>query len=461
MIGHAHVSLFGTRAGRWAEFLEQALAVALRRGRSKEQCLSILLPIALSGFHGGMASHVRQIDRAIAWLADVCGLTLGKRLRRYVGGIPALLIGMAYGALRRLRTPARDRLGSIGFMVSYFVALVCDAVAMATLVNDGNAARRFVLQLSPLDALPRTTPGGAMHLFCVATGELAQGRPDRAAALYAALLAILQKPMKGLEHGQRILQLGALNGRALSEACLGNPESLVLADGLGSDPFFATHAAVARTSYYASRGEREQADLHRERAALLALRGGTSWSASVTLNVINAYTASLCEDAIELVQAIAGFERIADTAPKHRTYGAICEAWLEHVRGRSDRALSMMEAVIDTPEARGLMTRVINQALYARLLNAVGAHARAVEVCTQLMLRPEQQGEDTPAMRCLQRELAVAEAGVGKFTEAIERIEAQRARALLLANPLELGACHRDRARIALIAGDQPTFDQQ
>ena len=460
VVGHAHLSLFGTMAARWSAFLEQALSVALRRGRSKEQCLSLLLPIAAGGFHGGMASHARQIDTAIAWLADVCGLTLGRRLRRYVGGIFALLVGMLYGALRRLRTPARDRLGSVKFMVAYFVGLVCDAVAMATLLNDGSAARRYVNQLAPLDALPRTTPGGAMHLFCVATVELAQGRPDRAAAEYAALLAILQQPIKGLEHGQRIMQLGALNGRALSEACLGNPESLALADALGGDPFFATHAAVVRTCYYANRGEREQAEMHREHAALLALRGGTSWSASVTLDITNAYTAALCEDAIGLVQAIAGFERIADAAPMLRRYGAICEAWLEHVRGRSDRALSLMEAVIDTPEARGLITRVINQSLYARLLNAVGAHARAIEACTRLIARPEQEGEDTPAMRCLQRELAVAEAGVGRVAQAIDRIEAQNSHPLLRANPLELGAYYRDRARIALMAGDRPTFDQ-
>lgn len=459
VVGHVHKSLFGTVAGRWSAYLEEALAVALRRGRSKEQRLSLLLPIAAGGFHGGMASHARHIDTAIAWTADVCGMSLGKRLRPYVGGTLALLIGILYGAIRRLRTPARDRLGSVSLMIGYFVGLVCDAVAMATLLNDGPAARRYVNQLAPLDALPRTTPGGAMHLFCVATADLAEGRPDRATHRYAQVLAVLHKPLKGFEHAQPILYLGALNGRALSEAALGNLEALALADALGTDAFFATHAAVVRTCYHANRGEREQADLHQERAALLALRGGTSFSAAMTLDQTNAYTAALCEDAIGLVQAIAGLERAGDAAPMLRTYAAICEAWLEHVRGRSAHALELMEAVIDTPEASGLITRVINRALHARLLSAAGNHARAIEVCTAQMAQPEQQGEQTPAMRYLQRQLAIAEAGVGRFAQASERAEAQLALALPLGNPFEIGACHRDRARIALVAGDGPTFE--
>ena len=144
-----------------------------------------------------------------------------------------------------------------------------------------------------------------MHLFCVATAALAAGRVDRASADYAALLAVLKEPIKGLEHSQRILELGSLNGRALSEAALGRAEALTLADALGTDAFFATHAAVARTFYYAGRGERDKANLHRARAELLALRGGISFSAAVTLSMMDAYTACLSEDAIGLVQAIA------------------------------------------------------------------------------------------------------------------------------------------------------------
>ena len=39
------------------------------------------------------------------------------------------------------------------------------------------------------------------------------------------------------------------------------------------------------------------------------------------------------------------------------------------------------------------------------------------------------------------------------------RLEAQLALALPIGNPLELGASHRDRARIALAAGDREAFD--
>lgn len=55
-------------------------------------------------------------------------------------------------------------------------------------------------------------------------------------------------------------------------------------------------------------------------------------------------------------------------------------------------------------------------------------------------------------MSRVQRERAVALAGLGDLAPAVALITQQLAEAEVTGNPLELGASHRDRARIALLA---------
>lgn len=458
--GIAHRLVYGQEAARWTSLLEAALTVLLRRGRSKEECLSLMLPIAASGFHDAFRTQAQHVQSALAWSADVTGMSLAHRLRRFLGGKISLAIGLLYAVTRRALTPKEHRLGALSYMLSYFIGLVCDSIAIAALLNDSATCRRYLALLEPLSVLPKNSAGYAMREFCIATTALTSGQPDRASARYAALRQTLSKPVKGLEHTQKTLYLGTLNGHGISEAGMGSPTALTLADELGNDAFFATHGAAIRASYHAVRGERDEAEAQRARAELLALRGGTSWTASVAMTVLGAYAATLTEDAIALVQVIAEFQRLGDTAPQLQTYRAICEAWLAHIRGRSESALPLFDAVLDSDDANNLPTALFNRSLHATVLNALGLHARAEEVCKRAASAPLHQGERSLAMRAVMRELAVAEAGLGRLDDAVARLEQQLAEALPIDNPLELGATHRDRARIALFAKDAEAFEE-
>lgn len=128
-----------------------------------------------------------------------------------------------------------------------------------------------------------------------------------------------------------------------------------------------------------------------------------------------------------------------------RAYKQICEAWLEHVRGRPESALRLFAPVIETEHAQGIATVVVNCALHAAVLNTLGKHADAIVVCERAIGDPTRLHERTLGMRFLQRERAVALAGAGRFAEAAALAAQQIAEAKPLDNPLELGASHRDR----------------
>lgn len=460
LVGRAHSDLDIQEAIAHAELLELAVASALRRGRPKEQCLSLLLPLARTGFHGNAQRHAAYIDTTLTWMSDVCGMTLAKRLTRLVGPRLALVFGLTYAALRRLFRSKRDRLGTLSYMLASFVLLACDSTALACAACDARACRRFTAWLDPLAVLPKKTAGWILREFCLATCELAAGQPDRCAARYQQLVPRLLEPIEGMEEfARKSVYLGTINGRGLAEAALGDKVALELADKLDADAFYASFAEGIRFEYHAVRGDRETAAACRARAEQLALHGGISWTASSSLAQVTAFAATLTEDAIALVHVCSEFDRLAVLAPALRAYKRICEGWLEHMRGHSERALALFEEVIDTDEADGLIFALMNRTLYAAVLNALGLHERAQAVCEAMAQGARHRGERSLTMRGTMRQLAIAHAGQGRIDQARALAAQQLIEALPLDNPLELGACHRDQARIALIAGDKAAFD--
>lgn len=458
LVGVAHRTVYSARAVRHVPLLVDAVTVAMRQKRAKEECLSLMLPLASCGFYGDFETQRRYADTAIAWMSDVCGLTLAKKLRPYLGGKLSLITGLTYAAVRSLRKERRRHLGPLKVMLNYFVALVCDSTALAAALGNSILAHRFVARLSPLSVLPQHSSGWLMREFCLATAEVAAGKLERAAARYTHLVAAFSKPVEGLENVQPELYLGSINGRGVCEAGIGNPIALTLADELGTDAFFAPHADVIRVSYHALRGDRETAEQHRTRAEELALRGGSAWSAAGTLISLSGFAACLSEDAVALVQVISDLEVFADASPALRAYQRVCAAWLEHVRGHSLRARELFEQALANEASQGVPTVLVNWGLYANVLSALGDHAQAYAV-SRRVLTEHGSTLDHIAARNLFRELAVAQAGIGQHREARQLAASLLERAEAAQNPMELGLAHRDLARIALITGDPAAFD--
>ncbi|MET0344196.1 MAG: protein kinase [Polyangiales bacterium] len=449
----------GETAARWVELLERVLFVYRQQKRSKEQCLAVMIPLGLSGFWGSLKTQHHHLDAALTLLSSVCGMTLARKLRPWLGSKLSLMAGLAYATLRRAWLPERERLGTVRSMVADFLALVGTGTAAAASALEGESALRYAALLEPMAAMPPDAPIALARQFSLATAEVGSGNLVAGSARYARLMPHVAAPRPDFDESlRRPMYLGCLNGRAQAEASETSSAALALADELErGDPFFGPHAECARMTYYGHRGEQKKAEAHRARAELLALRGGSSWSAVTVLMVRRACIASVTSDAIGLVQAIAELDRLSSVAPKLGLVKQASEAWLAHLRGHSARAVSLFAENFAQAETRFLPSHAFFRALYASAMNAAGEHARAKVCCAEMLA--SSQHLPLLARTRLRAESALADAGLGHHAHATHQLDALLAEAAHWDNPLLRGDLHRARARLALLTGDRGAFD--
>jgi tRNA A-37 threonylcarbamoyl transferase component Bud32 len=443
---------------RWVPLLEALLAIYRKQQRSKEQRLKLMVPLVLVGFYGALSAQRRHIDEALEAMSELSGMTLATKLRPYFGGMLALIIGTLYASLRWVFTPKRERVcPKPSDMVNELVSMVSSGCAAAASAFDAEAAARYVRWLEPLSALPKSSAGHLLREFCVAVAETIAGQQSAASSRYARLITCFSKPVRGVDERLRqSLYLGALNGRAQAE--VSNPEGKVLelADELSRGaPFFTPHAESARMTYYALRGEHKSAALHRERAEMLALRGGVSWSAVTVMTVRFMYAAAFTHDVIGLVQVTAELDRLSAIAPKLSFYRRFAEAWIEHLRGRTAQAAQLLEQ-LHAEEGEPPVSRQVNRTFYAAVLNELGRHEEARAIC-KLVVQESPRGEQDASWPLAQ--LAFAEQGLGHREVALALIARHVSNAEQSNNPLWLGSAHRDAALLALTHMDFAAFE--
>ena len=450
----------GEIAARWSRLLEAVLAV-YRRERPKVDSLRLLVPLVGAGFYGDIAAQRKHIDEALSLMSRVSGMTLARKLRPYVGGKLAFALGLLYASMRRVVAGERKTLNPVPQMIGDFIGMVVAGAATAASCIDSAAAKRYTSWLEPLSALPESSSPYLMREYCLAIAETSAGDFTAASARYAKLIPVFAKPVKNLSDTlRRAIYLGALNGRAQAEVTSATPTTLELADELGrGDPFYAPHAECARMAYYAHRGDIQTAEVHRARAELLALQGGTSWSAVTVMTVRRAYGAMYARDPIILLQTIAELERLSSIAPKLRVIKQLSEAWLEALRGRLTHSIALYERVFEGEEAHGLATFRVDRSLFAAVLNEAGQHERARQICQDLIARHHDGQSVDMTLVLLQQQLAMATALRGEHEAAAAQLEQLIERITHLQNPLQLGLLHRDRARVALLARDRAAFD--
>ena len=445
----------------WVSTLEEMLEVYKRQGRRKEECLSLMMHIVNAGFYGDLGAQMRHIDLTLEWMSLICGMTLARRLRRFVGPKLALVFGLLYAVLRRAFAPKATRVGTITQMLDVFSLLVGAAVAAAASAIDTATAVRATSHLEPFAALPPDSPGYLLREFCLATCDIARGSIAPALERYERLLKVFSNPVKQLDDdSRRQLYLGCLNGIAQGNVWSTSKRVLEASDDLAQDPFFAPHAEAARMLYYAYRGERDQANACRTRVEMAALQGGTSWSALVSVAGHAGQVATRTRDHVALIQAIAEQRRLAHIAPNLNGTADACEAWLEHLRGNSAQAARRYEQFVFLDDAqqsvggRGLL------ASYATVLCALGRFEEAKR-CSLLALEGGAGAEPVPVLaRDALISLAFAEQGLGDpgaaralMERALREIEPDE-------NPLTLGNAHRDCAQLALLQGDAEAFER-
>jgi hypothetical protein len=131
-----------------APLLEVALEVLHKCGRTDEQCLGLLVPLALSGYFDNYALQVRHLPRAMAALSRLCGVTLATKLERFASPKLALYLGFGVALLRHLCTPREKRVTDFPHLVRDLLVLGATGTAAALCAMEIDQARGILATLA-------------------------------------------------------------------------------------------------------------------------------------------------------------------------------------------------------------------------------------------------------------------------------------------------------------------------
>jgi tetratricopeptide (TPR) repeat protein len=225
--------------------------------------------------------------------------------------------------------------------------------------------------------------------------------------------------------------------------------------------FYRPHAELLRMLHYAMRGEQQRAEPHRERTELLALLGGSGWSAVYNTAHRSIVVYQWTQDSINLLRVIADLKRFAPLCAAVEPHLRLAEAYAELLHGRPEQAVTIYEEVFARFPKPSFWTWLGERGRYAEALNLLGRHAEARRVCRAALAEVADEDRVYSFLNhVLEQQLALAEARLGNIHEAESRLAALLEEAELSANPLLIGSLHRDRAYVALIARDAAAFDQ-
>jgi tetratricopeptide (TPR) repeat protein len=446
--------------------LEKALAVYREQGRSDAACMLLLVPLTVAGFYGDPRLSVNYFERTYGALLHLSGTNLAARLGRYLGGKLALLIGLIYSLVLFLLLPGVQRpphfrqvlLALFGVASAGAAAMTCAYEQEQTLAIGG--------RLAPFAALGPRSAAAAVRELCRGLGEIMLSLQADCAKRMAQLVERLRHGrISGLdEEVRQQMLLGAVYVRGISEVYAGNPLVLELADELDQSgrAFSRPRAALLRMCHYGFRGEQEAAEEHRRTAEVLALLGGTSWSAMSAMAIRQLLMYQWTRDSVGLRRVVSELQNLVPIAPAIEPHRELGEAYLELLRGRPEAALARYERVLEAPRRHRVVNWQAEQAHRAQALNALGRHADARALCQALVA--ETRDCDwrmrfiyQPALQ----ELALSEALLGDVAGAAARLDRLLAELEPLGNPLLSGSVRRDRCRVALLARDAAEFECQ
>lgn len=442
--------------------LEKLLTHLRGRGHPDEHLTALLVPLVSAGFWGDPGSMHRNRDAALNALSSLTGMDTARGLAPRLGPKAALYVGMALGALRNRRVPERFRARSYAALLQRLIAVVSMSTASAIAAMEPKTALRMAGTLEPIRALPQHHPARIASEFCVATAELGAGRFVSAARRYTWLMEQFENPARKFDPKVReTFSDGCVHGRAQAEGNSGSPGTLVMAEELARrNPFFKPHVEVVKMTYHGYRGEKELADAHRQQGEILALRGGSSWTAFVVMSVRSAYFCMLSRDTLGVLRASVELDRLADIAPNVLLYRDLCRAYVDLVRGQQARAAETYERVLGDPDAWLLPTWYMDRTFYADALLALGQADRAKAVCLETLQEGRVQEATPYMMRIPNQQLALIEAAIGNYERARELLDAVLPVVQASESPLAIGALHRDQARVALLTRDSASFDE-
>lgn len=448
--------------------LELSLELSHGRGRSDADNAALLIPLCLAGYYRDPRLFARYFRRTLSAQLEMSGVKLAKRLARFLGPKLGLISALLVARLRYTRL--RKRSISDSPFKNVLLGLFATAgtgISAACASYDFQLAHELGEALSPFRALSPRHPANIVREFCEAVAEGRRGSQKLAEQKLKQLLSWVADPAQvpkldnevrvqilvGVEYALGMIQLmrASDNGPAMAAAMDKEQRG-----------FFAPHAELLRMLHHALRGDQRAAEPHRERTERLALLGGSGWSAINNTAHRALLVYQWTQDSMALLRVTADLRRFALVNPAVEPHLELAEAYLEFLRGRPEQAVAHYTRLFQLESVQNCWTWLGDRGRFAEALNALGRHEEAREVCRHALTARAFDAESYLFLsRVPLQQWAIAEAQLGDHAAAAARLDALLALPEPADNPLLRGVLHRDRAHVALIAGDHSTFEAQ
>jgi hypothetical protein len=444
-----------------APMIEEAIALLRARGTDEGSLAGPLAMLALASYFADRRYAVPYGDQAIAVLTPMLRLPLARRLRPFLGGKFALIVALIVAGISLRRHPE----WGLPLKQAIRMLLACISALSGTdaICIDIRAGKRHADVIRPLAALGEGHVASFLHQFSLLLTTQVQDRPSVSERMERRLIARLEsgEPIRDMPEHTRTTYLAGLYFAFGVRICWkDSKEALQIADRLEAfGPLYAMSADHLRSVFYGGRGDLAQAQVYRQRLEIHAVQQGSAWQVETWSPLDLLLLALRTNDALSAKRAAQEFARLVAEIPHLATQERQARGAYLVLRGKFEEALPLL----DLPGGPGSMSLWSTaRGTRARAYNGLGRHVEARQLCedTLSQLQPADL-QFTIINLSVQIELSLAEAGLGQFESAHERLTQLIAEHADEASPLTLGALHHAQARVALLAGDLARCGEQ
>jgi hypothetical protein len=441
--------------------LEAALNVYKRHRRSMYERMPLLAALAHAGYYEDRSWGAEYGDEALDTCEDLSGVRTARRLRRFLGAWLALGMGIALAWLRFHLTPKRERGYAFSEMIVQLFGVVTALSGAAALSLDVERVASIASVIEIFSVVPERVAAAGIYAFCEGLKEIGREYQGRVFEQFGVLRRRFDDPRyyRELPDDARVLYVsGALFARGAFATMRDDAHvALECADALDACglELYTMIASQIRFLCFANRGELDKAAEHREQVELHAARVGSVWQVETweQPSLIPLYVR--LEDVVGLKRAADRLEVTGETIPSLRRYARLARLALMYVQGEAmEGAARMFEEELAQQEPRSFIGWSSSTAFMARAFNRAGMYADARRTCEVVLPHLTEQDRDYVMLFLdVELEVAIADAGLGRHTDAFARVDGLLARFRESDNPIVQGSLHETRARISLMTG--------
>ena len=449
--------------GSSVRLLESALSHFKSRGEGDARTLLLLAPLGIAAY-----TVDRKLDRhdeaLLERLDRVAGLSLGRRLARFLGKRLGGLCGLGYAYLRYALSPRRDRPCGFRDLVRIGVSSALTLAGRAAICLDSPRVQHIADVLAPLSSLGKRHSAGYAYAYVEGLLLVTQDGCERVYQHFLELEALIERPgsVRDLPEASRQMVAGGIHYvLGVFESFAGDGKALSRAETLNQSgsQVHRLIAAQIRLQYHGFRGEAEQVWEAYQQVESCAIESGQTWQVETWSAIAINLFSSLWQDVILAKRSLDETRRMERELPSLSRYAITSNAVYQLLRGKPRDCIALYEQVLSEEAPFSRIGWTVSHGLLASAYVAVDEFQKARDACERVLSTAAPEDARYYAMRIsVDTSYVLALAGLGDF-EAAETYQAEvLARYEATASPFILGTVHETAARVAWMKKNRKAF---